>query len=68
MATAKAQDKAYAFLKQRILDGLLSAETAIVPEDNGKRLGISRMPVRRCTSSARKGRARYIRGKIAGRS
>ncbi|WP_213774587.1 GntR family transcriptional regulator [Bradyrhizobium sp. dw_78] len=46
MATAKAQDKAYAFLKQRILDGVLSAETAIVPEDIGKRLGISRMPVR----------------------
>jgi DNA-binding GntR family transcriptional regulator len=46
MATAKAQDKAYAFLKQRILDGKLGANAAIVPEEVGKRLGISRMPVR----------------------
>src|SRR5258708_4886190 len=46
MATAKAQDKAYAFLKRRILDGAFTSEAAIVPEEIGKRLGISRMPVR----------------------
>src|ERR1700760_2051782 len=46
MATAKAQDKAYAFLKRQILDGVITAEAAIVPDDIGRRLGISRMPVR----------------------
>src|ERR1700760_46823 len=46
MATAKAQDKAYAFLKRQILDGVITAEAAIVPDDIGQRLGISRMPVR----------------------
>src|ERR1700761_7175437 len=46
MATAKAQDKAYAFLKRRILDGAITADAAIVPDDIGQQLGISRMPVR----------------------
>lgn len=46
MAKAKAQDKAYIYLKQRILDGVLTADATIVPEDIGNRLGISRMPVR----------------------
>jgi DNA-binding GntR family transcriptional regulator len=46
MATAKAQDKAYAFLKRQILDGAITADAAIVPDDIGQRLGISRMPVR----------------------
>jgi DNA-binding GntR family transcriptional regulator len=46
MATPKAQDKAYLHLKQRILDGVLTADAAIVPEEIGRQLGISRMPVR----------------------
>jgi DNA-binding GntR family transcriptional regulator len=46
MATAKAQDKAYAFLKRQILDGAITADATIVPDDIGQRLGISRMPVR----------------------
>jgi DNA-binding GntR family transcriptional regulator len=46
MATAKAQNKAYAFLKRQILDGAIAADAAIVPDNIGQRLGISRMPVR----------------------
>ncbi len=46
MATAKAQDKAYEYIRKRILNGKLRANATIVPDDIGKQLGISRMPVR----------------------
>jgi DNA-binding GntR family transcriptional regulator len=46
MASAKAQVKAYDFVKRQILEGVFAANTTIVPAEIGKRLGVSRMPVR----------------------